>query len=122
MDDGSSSGKSGARFHTESFSFDENKIICSVLNERFNLFSSVKEYVKNDRVYYYIALSSVGFLNLCRLVSKYIHPALKYKMHDDYVDVSLYKWDNRYAKYCVSARYHCNVFVELVYLRFFDKK
>lgn len=90
MDDGSKfTGNNGARFHTESFSLDENIILKDILFNKFGLKSDIKKYKK----YYYISLDKENYLKLISLIKSYIHPSMAYKINSDgeCFDISLYE-------------------------------
>jgi ubiquinol-cytochrome c reductase cytochrome b subunit len=77
MDDGSKVGK-GLKFSTNSFTHKSCLILVNVLNEKFNLKSSIQNTGTKDQYIIYIWKESMG--NLRKIVSPYVIPEMRYKI------------------------------------------
>ena len=78
MDDGAKVGK-GLKFCTNSFTYDECIYLVDVLYKNFNLKASVQSAGTKDQYIIYIWKESMS--DLCRIVSPYIIPEMKYKIN-----------------------------------------
>ena len=64
-----------------------------------------------NKEYNYVRIRSNGVKVLCRLISPYIHPSMKYKIIDEYVGiVGSYKWNSDFNKL------GCSIFLSKEYL------
>lgn len=77
MDDGAKVGK-GFKFSTNSFTYDECIYLIHVLYKNFNLKASVQSAGTKDQYIIYIWKESIN--DLCKIVSPYIIPEMKYKL------------------------------------------
>ncbi len=77
MDDGAKVGK-GLKFSTNSFTYDECIYLVNVLYKNFNLKASVQSAGSKDQYILYIWKESMH--DLCKIVSPYIIPEMKYKI------------------------------------------
>ncbi len=97
MDDGSANiknGKASIRFHTESFTKVENKILRDILYDKFKIGCHIDEY----RGYYRLRLKHKDSEKLLSLISNLIYPSMSYKLpFDNQFNQDLYtytKYDN----------------------------
>jgi len=77
MDDGAKVGK-GFKFSTNSFTYDECIYLIHVLYKNFNLKASVQSAGTKDKYIIYIWKESIN--DLCKIVSPFIIPEMKYKL------------------------------------------
>lgn len=97
MDDGSvniyDEINGNCRFHTESFTYEENEILSSILLERFNIPSNVLDYQKNGHTLYYLTIGKEGTERLHNVIKNYVFDSMQYKLipeHRGKFDKSLY--------------------------------
>jgi LAGLIDADG DNA endonuclease family len=76
MDDGSRSGK-GLKLSTNSFTYEENCDLATILRKKYKLKVSIHKTGVQDRYCIYIHKGSV--VTLYETVKYYLHPSMKYK-------------------------------------------
>jgi len=85
MDDGSkmdhtaNQGK-GLEIHTEAFTKAEVDSLCQGLKNRYNLKCWTKSKQRNDKTYYFIAISGESYEQLMSLITPYMHPDMFHKL------------------------------------------
>jgi len=85
MDDGSkmdhtaNQGK-GLEIHTEAFTKTEVDSLCQGLKSRYNLKCWTKSKQRNDKTYYFIAISGESYEQLMSLITPYMHPDMFHKL------------------------------------------
>lgn len=109
MDDGSKfTTNNGARFHTEGFTYETNVKLSNMLKNKFNIDNKVLSYKEK---YNYISLSNAGFITLCKLINKYIHPSMSYKVIN-YKETEFTPFDDNFMSYSVSVVKTVNILDE----------
>ena len=77
MDDGSKSNKT-IRIATNSFTYEDNLFLCSVLKERYNIKASVQSSGKNKGFILYISTKST--IDFIKIIKPYMLPSMYYKL------------------------------------------
>lgn len=96
MDDGSKNKNGGGVLYTCSFDEDSQKRIVSKLKQ-FGIKSKYKKYLNHGSEYFQINIGTEGFKALSKLIAKYIHSDLNYKINNN-SNIS-YIWNNKFKSY-----------------------
>ena len=103
MDDGSinilkSSNKNkfnaNIRIHSNNFDYKTHLLFV----EKFKTWGINPKICKSKDKYYYLSFNLENSKLLIKLISKYIHPSMIYKIKNPYLDekITLYKWSNKF--------------------------
>ena len=90
MDDGGVHPKGlGARLHTSSFDEASHIRIMKCLKDKFDIDSKIANY----RGYNVLNIGTESYKKLCKIIAKYVHEDLSYKIHFYKEEIGSYAWD-----------------------------
>ena len=79
MDDGSlQNDKKTIIIHTQSYTYEEVKILSLELNQKFEIHSKV---ISHKKIYWVILIPSQDFEIIFKLINSYIHFSMNYKLN-----------------------------------------
>ena len=83
MDDGSLNTRGGFVIHTEGFDKKQNEVLKDAIFKLFNIKCQVSERKVRNNICYFLKFKKKEESKFFQIISKYVHPSMRYKLRDD---------------------------------------